>query len=199
MKIYCAGPLFTLCEREYMSRCGQAVRAAGGMEPFVPHENTAIELSPNIADRLLELQLLTPETLAQHPLVDLVRHLVQTRAVTRKTLGLSAGSTAQQVFDKNFASMVVSDAMLAVINGPEVDDGTACEIGIFAALMETDPTKKGIVAIHDDWRTLDTPGEGKGLNAFVHGCLLKSGVIVCRLEDAIAVLQSWRDGKGTRV
>jgi len=169
------------------------------MEPFVPHENTSIELPANIADRLLELQLLTPETLAQHPLVDLVRHLVQTRAVTRKTLGLSAGSTAQQVFDKNFASMVISDAMLAVINGPEVDDGTACEIGIFAALMETDPTKKGIVAIHDDWRTLDTPGEGKGLNAFVHGCLLKSGVIVCRLEDAIAVLQSWRDGKGTRV
>ncbi|MDX9952631.1 MAG: nucleoside 2-deoxyribosyltransferase [Anaerolineae bacterium] len=172
------------------------------MEPFVPHENTAIELPPDITDRLLTLGLVTPETLAEHPLserstADLVRHLTQTRVVTRKALGLSPSSTAQQVFETNSAVMADADVLLAVINGTEVDDGTACEIGLFAALMETDPSKKGIVAIHDDWRTLDTPYEGKGLNAFVHGCLLKSGVIVHRLEDAIAVLEDWRDGEGS--
>ncbi|MBN1922158.1 MAG: nucleoside 2-deoxyribosyltransferase [Anaerolineae bacterium] len=198
MKVYCAGPLFTLCEREYMSRCGQALRDAGGIEPFVPHENIKLRLPVNTADRLLALGVATPETLAEQSLEDLVRRLLQTRTITREDLNLPPGTEAKQVFERDVEAIVTADAVLAVINGPEVDDGTACEIGIFAALMEIDPTKKGVVAIHDDWRTLDWPGEGKGLNPFVHGCLLKSGVIVRRLENAIAILESWRDGKGAR-
>jgi hypothetical protein len=168
------------------------------MEPFVPHENIKLKLPVNTADRLLALGVTTPETLAKQSLEDLVRHLLQTRAITREELNLPPGTEAKQVFERDFEAIVAADAVLAVINGVEVDDGTACEVGIFAALMEIDPTKKGIVAIHDDWRTLDWPGEGKGLNAFVHGCLLKSGVIVHRLENAIAILEGWRDEKGTR-
>ena len=49
-----------------------------------------------------------------------------------------------------------------------VDDGTACEIGIFYALMQSDPTKKGIVGLLTDLRS--TLGhEGHGLNLFVAG------------------------------
>ncbi len=195
MNVYCAGPLFTLYEREYMSRCGLALRAAG-IEPFVPHENFAAPLPPHTADRLLALGVVTPEMLTGQPLLDLVRRLLQTRVVTREALGLPPGSTAQQVFQKDFAALAAADAVLAVVNGTEVDDGTACEIGIFAAMMQGDATKKGIVAIHDDWRTLDAPGEGKGLNGFVHGCLLQFGIIVQRLEDAVAVLEGWRGKEG---
>lgn len=191
MKVYCAGPLFTLYEREYMSRCGQALRAVS-MEPFVPHEYSQVTLPPDTAERLLELGAATPEMLAQQPLRELVRRLIQTRVVSREDLGLPLMSSAQQIFDRDFEALSGADAVLAVVNGTEADDGTACEIGIFAAMMESDPSKKGIVAIHDDWRTLDAPGEGKGLNAFVQGCLLQSGVIVKRLEDAVAVLEEWR-------
>ena len=50
-----------------------------------------------------------------------------------------------------------------------VDDGTACEIGIFYALMQSDPAKKGIVGLLTDLRS--TLGhEGHGLNLFVQGC-----------------------------
>lgn len=195
MKVYCAGPLFTPYEREYMSQCGQALRAAG-MEPFVPHESFKLELPPDTVARLLRCGVVTPVLLEAVPLEKLVRQLLQQRVITREMLDLPGGTSAKQVFERDFAAIAASHAMLAVINGPEVDDGTACEIGIFGALLETDPTKRGVVAIHDDWRTLSSPGEGKGLNPFIQGCLRRSGCIVRTLEQAVAVLESWRDGKG---
>ena len=147
MKIYCAGPLFTPYERDYMSYCGRVLREHG-IDAFVPHES----FEP----------------------------------------GDSEQSKAKAVFDKDFGAIAASDAILAVINGTEVDDGTACEIGIFYALMQHDPTKKGIVALHEDWRTLDNPGEGKGLNSFVLGCLRKAGAICYTLDDAVAQMRAWQ-------
>jgi nucleoside 2-deoxyribosyltransferase len=73
-----------------------------------------------------------------------------------------------------------------------VDDGTACEIGIFYALAQSDPAKKGIVALHDDWRTNDEAGEGKGLNSFVLGCVRQGGTVVKTLDEAIEQLSAWR-------
>jgi hypothetical protein len=101
-------------------------------------------------------------------------------------------SRQKRCFDKDFGAISTSNAMLAVLNGPEVDDGTACEIGIFYALMHHDPTKKGIAAVQQDWRTQGSPGEGKGLNAFVHGCLLKVGAVFHSLEEAVEQIRVWR-------
>ena len=42
--------------------------------------------------------------------------------------------------------------MLAILDGPSVDDGTACEIGMFHALMQSDASKKGIVGLLTDIR-----------------------------------------------
>lgn len=195
MKVYCAGPLFTPYEREYMSKCGQALRAVG-IDPFVPHESFKLQLPPDTIERLTRFGVVTPEMLEEFSLDEVVWQLLQKRVITREMLGLPGGTSAQQVFDKDFGAIAESHAMLAVINGPEVDDGTACEIGVFGALMETDPTKKGIVAVHEDWRTLNSPGEGKGLNPFIHGCLVRSGHIVHSLEEAVSILASWRNGKG---
>jgi nucleoside 2-deoxyribosyltransferase len=99
-------------------------------------------------------------------------------------------SIAKRCLDNDFAGISQANAILAILMGPEVDDGTACEIGIFSELMKKDPTKKGIVALHNDWRTNDT-GEGKPLNLFVRGCLNKSGVIVKTLDEAIQQLKTW--------
>lgn len=101
-------------------------------------------------------------------------------------------SKAKRCFDNDFGGIHKANAILAIINGTEVDDGTACEIGIFYTLMQTDPTKKGIVALHDDYRT-QTSGEGKGLNAFVLGCIRDAGVICRTVDEAVEQLVIWKE------
>ena len=100
-------------------------------------------------------------------------------------------SRAKRCLDNDFNGINQANAMLAILNGTEIDDGTACEIGIFYTLMQKDPSKKGIVALHGDWRTAET-GEGKGLNGFVLGCVLKAGVVCTSLDDAIQQLKKWQ-------
>jgi nucleoside 2-deoxyribosyltransferase len=100
-------------------------------------------------------------------------------------------SPAKRCFDSDFGGIASANAMLAIINGTEVDDGTACEIGIFYQLMRMDATKKGIVALHDDYRT-KTGGEGKGVNGFVLGCLQKAGPVCRTIEEATEQLVAWK-------
>jgi hypothetical protein len=100
-------------------------------------------------------------------------------------------SRAKRCFDADFGGIYEASAMLALVNGAEVDDGTACEIGIFHSLMQSDPTRKGIVALHDDWRTRDG-GEGKGINSFVMGCINEVGVVCNTLDEAVEQLVAWK-------
>ncbi len=100
-------------------------------------------------------------------------------------------SRPKRCFDNDFGAIYQSQAMLALLNGTEVDDGTASEIGIFYALMQSDPGRKGIVALLNDYRT-NPNGEGKGINAFVMGCIQKVGVVVRTLDEAVAQLKTWK-------
>jgi hypothetical protein len=149
MKVYFAGPLFTVYERDYISKCAAQLRE-NGIDPYVPHENVK---PPAPEDKR---------------------------------------SIAKRCLDNDYAQISSAHAILALVNGTEVDDGTAAEIGIFYALMLRDPSKKGIVALHDDWRTKEN-GEGKPLNLFVAGCLEKVGVICHNLEDSIRQLKVWQE------
>ncbi len=101
-------------------------------------------------------------------------------------------SVQKRVFDNDFGALREANAVLAIVNGTEADDGTACEVGIFYALMQNDPSKKGIVALHEDWRTQAQPGEGKDLNAFLVGCILDGGAVCLTLQDAIDRLLEWK-------
>ena len=105
---------------------------------------------------------------------------------------LAAGDTSPAtIFRKDWDGLVTADAVVAVLDGPLVDDGTACEIGIFYALMQNDPTKKGIVGLLTDLRS--TLGhEGHGLNLFVEGCVEAGGTIVGSIDEAVGVLDAWR-------
>ena len=42
------------------------------------------------------------------------------------------------IFAKDWTGLSTADAVVALLDGPMVDDGTACEIGIFYALMQND-------------------------------------------------------------
>jgi hypothetical protein len=99
--------------------------------------------------------------------------------------------TAEAVFAADAGGVVDADAVLAVLDGPSVDDGTACEIGLFYGLKQRDPERSGVVGLLTDLR-----GERRGefaINLFVRGCIDASGgAVVDSLDDAIAILARWR-------
>jgi len=105
---------------------------------------------------------------------------------------LAAGDTAAAtIFAKDWQGLSDSDAVVAVLDGPMVDDGTACEIGIFYALMQSDSTKKGIVGLLTDLR--GTRGhEGHGLNLFVLGCIEAAGLVCNSMDEVAVALAEWR-------
>jgi nucleoside 2-deoxyribosyltransferase len=110
-------------------------------------------------------------------------------------LALDGTVTAERIFAKDWAALSEANAILAILDGPVIDDGTACEIGIFYGLMENDPSKKGIVGMTHDLRSTrdsNREGEVKGLNLFVVGCIEAAGTIVTSLASAQAVLDGWR-------
>jgi nucleoside 2-deoxyribosyltransferase len=110
-------------------------------------------------------------------------------------LALDGTVTAARIFAKDWEALREANAVLAILDGPTIDDGTACEIGLFHALMQSDASKKGIVGLVHDLRALrdsEREGEARGLNLFVVGCIEAGGTICTSLESAQAVLESWR-------
>ena len=105
---------------------------------------------------------------------------------------LATGDTsAATIFAKDWQGLAEADAVVAVLDGPMVDDGTACEIGIFYALMQSDSTKKGILGLLTDLRgTLRH--EGHGLNLFVLGCIEAAGKVCNSMDEVAAALAAWR-------
>lgn len=98
--------------------------------------------------------------------------------------------TAAWIFAKDRPGIERADAMLAILDGPSVDDGTACEIGMFHALMQSDPSKRGIVGLLTDIRGMR--GESTGVNLFVQGAIEDVGQIVASIDEARDVLRAWR-------
>ena len=94
------------------------------------------------------------------------------------------------IFAKDRPGIERADALLAILDGPSVDDGTACEIGMFHALMQSDPSKKGIVGLLTDIRGMR--GESTGVNLFVKGAIEDVGQIVASIDEARDVLRAWR-------
>ena len=68
-----------------------------------------------------------------------------------------------------------ANALVAWLDGPIVDDGTACEIGMFAELVRSGGSQyRGIVAISTDIRLRAPPRGnvvGGGMNLFVVGAI----------------------------
>lgn len=147
MKVYCAGPLFSQAERDFLARCAQRLRDEG-FRCYVPHEQEG-RVAP------------TPEA----------------------------------VFALDFAALREADAVLAWLDGPQVDDGTACEIGLFLGLMQ-DPgrRRKGIVGLATDLRTerRREAWDHGGINLFLAGAIRRAGRICWSLDEAVERLVAWR-------
>jgi nucleoside 2-deoxyribosyltransferase len=103
----------------------------------------------------------------------------------------TSDTTPEWIFAKDMDGLGPANAVLALLDGPMVDDGTASEIGIFYALMRSDPSKKGVIGLLTDLR--GSRGESSGLNLFVEGCIRATGgEVVSSFDDALTALRRLR-------
>lgn len=102
--------------------------------------------------------------------------------------------TAKFIFEVDSKEVMAANAVLALLDGPMVDDGTATEIGIFWAAMKSDPSKKGIVGLVTDTRVIRDRNmiDGKGINLFVRGCVEDVGQVVDKFDKALPILRTWK-------
>jgi hypothetical protein len=103
--------------------------------------------------------------------------------------------TPESIFTVDARGVREAEAMVAWLDGPMVDDGTACEIGMFAEMVRNQPDRhRGIVGLSTDWRVRRARDGGVvqgGLNFFVGGALLEYGRLVWNVDDVIATLAEW--------
>ena len=114
--------------------------------------------------------------------------------VPHENILATAETSAATIFAKDYEGLSGANAVVALLDGATVDDGTACEIGLFYGLMQTDAAKKGIVGLVTDVRSAraQESHEGYGLNLFVLGCIEAGGVVCESLDDVVPVLERWR-------
>jgi nucleoside 2-deoxyribosyltransferase len=99
--------------------------------------------------------------------------------------------TPEEVYRVDGAGLRASNALLAWLDGPMVDDGTAAEIGAFAELVASgNPHYRGIVGLVTDLRLERRRGNaaGDGMNLFVTGAIASAGRVCWSVEEALATL-----------
>jgi len=189
MKIYFAGPLFTPYVRQFISEHAQILRE-NNIEPFVPHESFKPVIAPEIIKSLVEQGALKQEELVGQSASDLAIELLRKGRLTREQLGLPPRS-AEFIFEKDYEGLVGANAVVALLDGTQVDDGTACEIGIFYGLLREDPSKKGIAGFMTDSRGLRKADQGYGINLFVLGVIEECGRIFGGFQEVLGQLKTW--------
>jgi len=100
--------------------------------------------------------------------------------------------TPAEVFRIDGQGIRDANVLLAWLDGPSIDDGTACEIGMFAELAAGgDPRYRGIVGLVTDLRLQRRRGNavGDGLNLFVAGAIEANGRICWSVDEAIEALR----------
>ena len=100
--------------------------------------------------------------------------------------------TPAEVFRVDVEGLRSANAVVAWLDGPVVDDGTACEIGLFAQLVSGgDPQYRGIVGIVTDLRLQRRRGNavGDGMNLFVIGAIEQAGRVCWSVDEAVDALR----------
>ena len=100
------------------------------------------------------------------------------------------GERAEGTVDQDYQALVEADALMAVLDGFNVNDGVAGHIGTFHALMHHDPRKKGILGILHDTRVArwDWKAGASSLNYYILGCIQQRGRVHRSFTDAFAEL-----------
>ena len=100
--------------------------------------------------------------------------------------------TPEEVYRVDGDGLRASNALLAWLDGPVIDDGTAAEIGAFAELVASgDKRYRGIVGLVTDLRLERRRGRapGDGMNLFVVGAITSAGRVCWSVEEAVTALR----------
>lgn len=103
--------------------------------------------------------------------------------------------SADAIFECDYAGIEPANALVAWLDGPMVDDGTAVEIGIYYGLMrQGEPWRKGILGLVTDNRLRRKRDrvENGGLNFFVAGTIRQVGKICWSVDEVIEQLLVWK-------
>jgi nucleoside 2-deoxyribosyltransferase len=106
--------------------------------------------------------------------------------------------TPAEVFRVDAEGVRAANVLLAWLDGPVIDDGTACEIGLFAQLVASgDSRYRGIVGVVTDLRLQRRRGNavGDGMNLFVAGAIEATGRICWSVDEAIDALRELDRGE----
>jgi hypothetical protein len=100
--------------------------------------------------------------------------------------------TPEEVYRVDGDGLRSANALVAWLDGPSIDDGTAAEIGAFAELVRGgDPHYRGIVGVVTDLRIQRRRGgvAGDGMNLFVAGAIESAGRICWSAREAVKALR----------
>lgn len=101
--------------------------------------------------------------------------------------------TVERVYRIDTEGLRSANALVAWLDGPIIDDGTACEMGMFAELVRSGGAQyRGIVGIVTDIRLARRRQQGVvggGMNLFVGGAIESCGKTVHTVDDAVAALR----------
>jgi nucleoside 2-deoxyribosyltransferase len=104
--------------------------------------------------------------------------------------------TADFVFHKDWDDGISkANAMVAWLDGPMVDDGTACEVGIYFGLMQqNEPWRKGVLGLCTDRRRTRNKDviEHGGLNRFLTGTIGQVGKVCWSVDEVLEQLLVWK-------
>jgi hypothetical protein len=98
-------------------------------------------------------------------------------------------TTPAGIFSADYAGLASANVVVAWLDGSAIDDGTACEIGMFTELCRTDPERHyGLIGLLTDWRAVARGAvgvAGAGLNLFVVGAIEQYGAICWTQEEVL--------------
>ena len=102
-------------------------------------------------------------------------------------------SIPSEVFQVDLAGVLWAEAVVALLDGPDVSSGTACEMGIFYEEALHDPAKKGILGVLMDERPYlrYECQVGELINFFTGGSIEKTGAIYRNIDGVIDHLAQW--------
>jgi nucleoside 2-deoxyribosyltransferase len=119
------------------------------------------------------------------------------RSVTR-VFDADTGTPATpiSIFDDDYDMVTEADAIVALLDDPDISSGLTCEIGIFWAQMQHNPAKKGVLGFLADDRAHRRHRLGlPPVNAFSLGCILDIGCVYSNFDHLIAHLHGWKAGR----
>ncbi len=105
-------------------------------------------------------------------------------------------TTPLGIFDDDYDMVAKSDAIIALLDDPDISSGLACEIGLFWAMKQRNPAKKGVLGLLTDERAYRRDSAGvPAVNAFTLGCILDIGCVYQTLDQVITHLKGWEAGQ----